>query len=176
MLALRTRRFRLSFTHHAFRAPLALLLLGALAGGGCNRTERPDFSGSWELDASQSDFGPVPGPTQSTQIIEHQEPLLRLSADSTGFMGADHVEFEFHTDGAETVQTIEGRPRKTQSYWEDKVLVTKWEIDNPGQPLFEMVDRRSLSEDGLTMTVNRQVYSKWAEWEQKAVYVRKPSG
>lgn len=176
MLALRTRRFRLSFTLCAPYAPLALLLLAAVAGTGCSQTERPDFSGSWELDASQSDFGPVPGPTQSTQIIEHQEPLLRLTADSAGFMGADHVEFEFHTDGTETVQTIEGRPRKTQSYWEDKVLVTKWEIDNPGQPLFEMVDRRSLSEDGRTMIVNRQVYSKWAEWEQKAVYVRKPSG
>jgi hypothetical protein len=176
MIALRTPGFRLCFTLRAPYAPVALLLLAALAGAGCSQTERPDFSGSWELDASQSDFGPVPGPTQSTQIIEHQDPLLRLSADSTGFMGADHVEFEFQTDGTETVQTIEGRPRKTQSYWEDKVLVTKWEIDNPGQPLFEMVDRRSLSEDGRTMIVNRQVYSKWAEWEQKAVYVRKPSG
>ena len=158
-----------------FRAVLGLsgLLAIALAAEGCSQVERPDFSGLWELDAARSDFGPVPGPSQSTQIIEHEEPVLRLTADSVGFMGNDHIEFEFRTDGSETIQTIEGRPRRTHSHWEDGVLVTTWEIDNPGQPRFEMVDRRSLSEDGQTMIVDRQVLSEWAEWEQKAFYVRK---
>lgn len=153
-----------------------LLAACVLLPAGCAREAHPDFSGAWELDAAQSNFGPVPGPSQSTQIIEHQEPLLRVTSDSEGFMGDNHVEFEFATDGAEKIQTIDGRPRKTQTYWQGAVLVTKWEIENPGQPRFEMLDRRQLSPDGQTMTVDRKVVSSWAEWEQKAVYVRKPSG
>ncbi len=169
--------FRFSFVARTLPGlGAALLLMITVAAAGCNQVERPDFSGHWELDVSQSDFGPVPGPSQSTQVIEHEEPILRLTSDSVGFMGEDHVEFEFHTDGSEAIQTVEGRARKTQSYWDDQVLITEWEIDNPGQPRFEMVDRRSLSEDGQTMTVDRQVHSNWADWEQKAVYVRKSSG
>lgn len=178
MLTFKTRGlFHFDYLHRAISVSGARLLLAvALASTGCAQPERPNFSGLWELDASQSDFGPVPGPSQSTQVIEHQEPVVRLTADSVGFMGEDHVEFEFRTDGSEAVQTVAGRARKTQSYWDDRVLVTEWEIDNPGQPRFEMVDRRSLSEDGQTMIVDRQVQSNWAEWEQKAVYVRRPSG
>lgn len=157
--------------------PSALLLpIVILLASNCTQPGHPDFSGAWELDAAQSNFGPVTGPSQSTQVIEHQEPLLRVTSDSEGFMGDNHVEFEFATDGSEKIQTIDGRPRKTQSYWQGVVLVTEWEIDNPGQPRFEMLDRRQLSPDGQTMTVDRKVVSNWAEWEQKAVYVRKPSG
>jgi hypothetical protein len=164
-------RFRLRLGLGAL--PLFVVLL---ACSGCSHVQHPDFSGRWELDVGQSDFGPVPGPSQSTQVIEHQEPVLRLTADSVGFMGEDHAEFEFHTDGSEAIQTVEGRARKTQSYWEDAVLITKWEVENPGQPRFEMLDRRSLSEDGQTMVVNRLVVSNWDQWEQKAVFTRKPSG
>ena len=153
-----------------------LLAVFVLSGFGCSQVERPDFSGTWELDAAQSNFGPVPGPSQSTQVIEHQEPLLRLTADSEGFMGDTHVELEMVTDGSETMQTVDGRPRKLQTYWEGAVLVTAWEIANPGRARFEMVDRRSLSTDGQTMTVERQMHSNGADWQQKAVFVRKASG
>jgi hypothetical protein len=155
-------------------AGLATLLLFALGiWSGCSQAERPDFSGSWELDAAQSDFGPEPGPAQSTQTIDHKEPVLRLQVDSQGFMGESHVEFEFVTDGSEKVQQVEGKSRKTRTYWEEAVLVTEWEIDNPAPPQFEMVERRSLSPDGRTMTVRREVHSNWADWEQKAVFVRR---
>jgi hypothetical protein len=151
-----------------------LLLALVLAGLGCSHAKHPDFSGSWQLDAAHSDFGPEPGPSQSTQIIE-QDDVLRVTADSEGFMGNSHVELEFPTDGSEKVQTVEGKPRKTRTYWEDAVLVTEWGVDNPAPPRFEMVERRSLSADGQTMTVQRQVHSSWADWEQKAVFVRKPA-
>jgi hypothetical protein len=151
----------------------AVVLLALILAAGCSRPRHPDFSGSWELDAARSDFGPEPGPSQSTQVIEHKEPLLRLKVDSRGFMGESHVEFEYVTDGSEKVQTIEGKPRKMRTYWQEAVLVTEWQIDNPSPPQFEMVERRSLSPDGQTMTVQRRVHSNWADWEQKAVFVRR---
>jgi hypothetical protein len=154
---------------------MLLALVALLLAVGCNRADRPNFSGSWELDVAQSNFGPMPGPTQSTQVIEHNEPLLRLTADSAGFMGESHVVFEFVTDGSEKVQTVENKPRKTHTYWDDAVLVTEWEIDNAGQPRFQMVERRSLSADGRTLTLHRRVDSAWAKWEQTAVFVRKTS-
>jgi hypothetical protein len=155
-------------------AASAIACLPLLVASGCSSVDRPNFSGSWKLDPAQSNFGPVPGPSESTQVIEHNEPLLRLTAESEGFMGANSVEFEFVTDGSEKPQSVDGRSRETQTYWDESVLVTEWVIDNPGQPQFEMVDRRSLSADGQTMTVDRHVRSNWAEWEQKAVYVRVP--
>lgn len=91
-------------------------------------------------------------------------------------MGENHFEFEFVTDGTDTVQTVDGKTRATETYWDGSVLVTEWEIEDPGQPRFTMVDRRSLSEDGETMTVARQVHSNWADWEQKAVYQRQGPG
>lgn len=149
-----------------------LLAALALCTVGC-QANHPNFSGTWELDVARSDFGPVPGPSQSTQVIEHEEPHLRLTADSEGFMGETHVELEMVTDGSETVQTVEGRPRKMQTYWDGVVLVTEWEVANPGQARLQMVDRRTLSDDGETMTVQRQVRSNGADWEQTAVFARK---
>jgi hypothetical protein len=145
------------------------------ATSGCISGARPNFSGSWELDTAHSDFGPEPGPSKSTQVIEHQEPVLRLTADSEGFMGENHLDCKFVTDGSEQTQTVEGKPRRTRTYWEGSVLVTEWKVDNPGPPGLEMVERRSLSADGQTMTVQRQVHSSWADWEQKAVFVRRSS-
>jgi hypothetical protein len=177
MLASRARLvFRFDYRPGARLSMSALVLLALIfAGMGCSHADRPDFSGSWQLDAAQSDFGPEPGPSQSTQIIEHNEPVLRVTADSEGFMGQNHVELEFVTDGSEKIQTVDGKPRKTRTHWDEGVLVTEWGIDNPGPPRFEMVERRSLSADGQTMTVKRQVRSNWADWEEKAVFVRRPS-
>jgi hypothetical protein len=151
------------------------LLVAAIALGffGCASSDRPNFSGTWELDVARSNFGPVPGPSKSTQVIEHQEPHLRLTADSEGFMGETHVELEMITDGSETEQTVDGRPRKMQTYWDGAALVTEWEVANPGQARFAMVDRRTLSQDGETMTVKRQLRSNGADWEQTAVFTRK---
>ncbi len=150
-------------------------LLALLASIGCSHSPHPDFSGSWQLDPARSDFGPEPGPSSATQVIEYHDPVMRVKADSDGFMGTSHAELELVTDGTEKEQTVDGKPRETRSYWDGAVLVTEWGVENPGTPKFEMVERRSLSADGQTMTVKRQVHSSWADWEQKAVFVRTPS-
>ena len=139
----------------------------------CAAKNHPNFTGTWQLDPKQSNFGPVPGPTQLVQIIEHHEPVLRMKSESIGFMGETSSDVEFVTDGSEKTQTIDGKPRQSRTHWEGNVLVTQWTIANPGQPAMQMTDRRLLSEDGRTMVVDRQVHSDYDDWTQKAVFVRK---
>lgn len=155
------------------RVVLWAAVLSLLPWSACSRAPRPDFSGAWELDVARSNFGPVPGPSKATHVIEHHEPLLKLTTDSDGFMGENHAQFEFVTDGSEKIQTIDGKQRMTHTHWDGVVLVTEWKIDSPGQPAMSMTDRRSLSADRQTLTVDRKVVTSWTEWTQKAVFVRK---
>jgi hypothetical protein len=91
------------------------VLMLTLSGCGAPGADRPDFSGVWKLDAARSDFGPVPGPSEATHVIHHEEPRLRLTTDSAGFMGERHTELELLTDGSEQTHTVDGNPRVTRT-------------------------------------------------------------
>ena len=40
---------------------------------------KPNFSGTWTLNVSKSDFGMLPGPTSRTDVIEHDRRIGKRS-------------------------------------------------------------------------------------------------
>ena len=51
------------------RQVVSLIALGSLAAMLASAAEKPNFTGSWKLNASKSDFGPVPPPEKLEQTI-----------------------------------------------------------------------------------------------------------
>ncbi len=45
---------------------------------------KPNYSGTWKLNAAKSDFGPIPGPDSRTDVIEHNDPALKVSTSQDG--------------------------------------------------------------------------------------------
>ena len=45
---------------------------------------KSNFSGTWKLNVSKSDFGPLPGPDSRTDVIEHNDPVLKVNTAAEG--------------------------------------------------------------------------------------------
>jgi len=62
---------------HASRVFFAALL--AASWGLLQAQAKPNFSGTWKLNAGKSNFGPMPAPETRTDKITHQDPDLKYS-------------------------------------------------------------------------------------------------
>jgi hypothetical protein len=124
---------------------------------------RPDFSGTWELDRSKSDFGPFGGrplaKADSTIVVTHRDPELKI-ARTLRMNGREETrEFVYYTDGrGETNPAAFGGPAlKTQTKWEGERVwayaKTTWPARD-GRPAVELetTQRWHLSSGGRTLT------------------------
>lgn len=128
----------------------------------------PNFTGSWKLNTSKSEFGQMPPPNSMTQTITHEEPKIKVAVKQSSDMGDFDYEREYTTDGQESTAEMRGNPVKSTVKWDGSILVvtTKGKF---GDNDFTMVDRWSLSEDGKTLTVNRHFSSDMGEMDNKLV-------
>jgi len=133
---------------------------------------KADFSGTWKIDSSKSDFGPMPPPDSVTEKITHQDPDLKANVASTGgAMGDMTYDVNYTTDGKECTNTFAGNEFKSTVKWEGEELV----IDTKGKfndSEFTSKDRWSLSSDGKTLTMARHVSSAMGEADMKMVFVK----
>lgn len=87
-------------------ACLAACLAGvsyAHGGGGKDARPRPDLSGTWVLDRSSSNYGEARGKdiskTDSTLVIVHRDPELRISRTAALRGERWTKEYVYYTDG-----------------------------------------------------------------------------
>src|SRR5689334_476225 len=83
-----------------------------------NEQKKPDLSGTWILDASQSNFGSNKDKvTDYTVIIVHREPEIRIT-------------WRFKQGGQEfsqeAVYYIDGRPELSPNNFSDPQPTTRW--------------------------------------------------
>jgi hypothetical protein len=106
---------------------------------------KPNFTGTWELNAAKSDMGGAPVTKISVQI-DHHDPILTYTAKGT----ADGQEFE----ETETLAT-DGKPghdshgNAVTTRWDDATLVSEFTTAD-GHPLYKAW--LTLSADGKTAT------------------------
>ena len=62
---------------------------------------KPNFSGTWTLNVSKSDFGMLPGPTSRTDVIEHNDPALKDTVTQETQQGPQNATLNYTTDGKE---------------------------------------------------------------------------
>jgi hypothetical protein len=155
-------------------------LLYALAIGGVlllAQARKPDFSGTWEADASKStekvtpvknpdpaapDAPPPPPPgEQPPEVIEHKGNRLKIG------------ELTFTLDGGENVNPVgQGLLHKSKTHWEGSKLVTEFVLERDGEVLVRGRQVRSLADDGKTQTVDTHVQTPQVVSDAHAVMMK----
>ncbi len=131
--------------------------------------DKPDFSGSWKLNSSRSDFGPMPPPDKWDMVVEHKDPSLKVKTTmANAQMGERNDEAEYATDGTEKTNG----PTTAAVTWEGALIVFKTtrKVNMQGEQVeIKGEEKWSLSEDGKTLTVDAKLTAPMGEFQMKRV-------
>jgi len=135
--------------------------------------DKPNFSGDWTLDASKSEFGPMPAPASMTRKIEHSDPGLTVTqATSGGPQGDQTATMKYSTDGKETINQFMGNDVKSKANWEGNALVIAMTADFGGNQI-KLTNKWTLSEDGKTLTDASHIALPQGEFDMTYVLTKK---
>src|SRR3954468_15556406 len=129
---------------------------------------KPDFSGTWTLDASKSDApmgrggrGGPPGPMTITQTAD---TLTQKRGEQT---------LTYKLDGSESANEVQGRGGvqtvKAKAHWEGSKLVIESTREIQGFALTTK-EERTLSADGKEMTVQTTASTPQGDINNKQVF------
>lgn len=118
--------------------------------------DKPNFSGSWEMDATKSDFGGSPPPDSFKRKIEHREPSLILTDEQVSPLGTEKVVRTYSTDGKETSYQWMGGDVKSTAHWDGNAMVIVGKVDVGGTEL-TVAGTLTLSADGKTLTESDKI-------------------
>jgi len=107
--------------------------------------EKPNFSGDWKMNVSQSNFGALPGPSSVVRKITHAEPSLVIVEQQEGGLGDQTTTRKYTTDGAEMSFESGGAVVKGTAVWEGDALILTSTVDAVS---LKFTDRMTLSGDG----------------------------
>jgi hypothetical protein len=152
------------------RAALWFVSLALIYGGVVSRAQaKVNFSGTWKLNTSKSDFGGAPGPQGRTDKIDHQDPNFRMSITASGAEGESTNDVAFTTDGKESTNLVNDTEVKGSAKWEGDDLVFTYTFKS-GERDNTMTDRVTLSGDGKTLTRTIRWVRDGKETRQKLVF------
>lgn len=134
---------------------------------------KPNLSGTWVLDNSKSDFGPIPPPSSRTDTIEQNGSSIKIAVSQNTEMGDMNFTMNLVDDG-KTVATwqIFGNDAKSTAHWDGSTLVVHTDStiqDNAMQ--FE--SRYQLAPDGHSMTVQGHMSGGMGDADTKLVFNKK---
>jgi hypothetical protein len=146
-------------------ALVAILCAGAM---GLPAADKPDFSGEWTLNASKSDFGPMPAPEKMIRKVEHKDPDLKITTTTAAQGNERKNEAAYKTDGSESVNKSGSGESKSVVKWEGAniTIATKREIQGM---TIEQNEKWTLSEDGKTLTIDGLLKAPQGELNLKMV-------
>lgn len=128
-----------------------LILLSA--GIAAQHAERkPNFSGTWRMDAEKSDFGKFPAPTTILRTIAQKDPDLVVDTTQRAANGEQTAHVVYRTDGAETKNQLNTGEGVSHAFWDGNDLVIRTTMTNSKGVDVLMEERWSLSSDGQTLT------------------------
>jgi len=111
--------------------------------------QKADFSGSWTLNKTKSNFGSLPEqmiPDASTRVITNTDAEMKMTGTETSSRGERAMKLAFKLDGSDSVNSQRGADVKTNAVWDAAAVVMKSKIDVGGTAL-DMEERYSLSAD-----------------------------
>ena len=135
---------------------------------------KPNFSGTWKLNVSKSDFGPLPAPTGRVDVIEHNDPALKVATTAENAQGKQSFTSNYTTDGKEAVNKRGPQEAKSKITWDGSKLVMDTKATFGDQDV-SIKSVWSLSEDGKTLTQNVHLAAQMGEADQTQVF-EKQSG
>jgi hypothetical protein len=161
---------------------LRKVLIGALAVAGIAVTGfaqgKPDFSGTWKLNVGKSDFGPVPGPSAQTDVIEQSGQTLKIAVNAETEMGKMQYTETLTTDGREVTIAPDApgahpNPEVTlqsiSAAWNGSTLDVSQKLTYGSDPVTG-VSHYTLSADGKVLTISSDYQSQMGEAERTFVF------
>lgn len=147
-----------------------LLMFAALATlatwSASPQTTKPNFSGRWEMDREKSHFYIFPewAPSKVTQIIDHQEPKLKITTQVVSRQGAreEHVA-EFTTDGKESISEMNAMQTRSKVHWQERTLVQQWKQKQKTGNWVDGTTTYKFSEDGKNLICEERIKFFWGE-------------
>jgi len=137
---------------------------------------KPNFSGTWTLNVSKSDFGMLPGPTSRTDVIEHNEPALKVSTKAEGPQGSQDSTANYTTDGKEATNEQGPLTIKSKAAWQGDNLAFDSTTSVQGNDV-TIKTVWTLSADGQTLTENAHLSAAaLGETDQKLVFEKGGAG
>jgi hypothetical protein len=130
---------------------------------------KPNYSGTWKLNTAKSDFGPIPGPDTRTDVVEHNDPALKVSTSQDGAQGKQEYTLNMTTDGKEMTNTPGGLEVKSIGGWEANNLVINVKLKFQDNDVAAKTTWL-LSDDGKTLTQNQHLTTPMGELDQKMVF------
>jgi hypothetical protein len=124
---------------------LGLLMTTALAAGD---GPKPDFSGTWIFNPAKSKLEST-APTKSVFVIEHEDPIFKLTRTHTRGEKSNTLSFEVTTDGEEHYEKQGEYEAWTRMYWLGEELVLDMRMAYRGDEGTNVVHYR-LADGGKT--------------------------
>ncbi len=136
---------------------------------------KPNFSGTWKLNVSKSDFGPLPGPDSQSNVIEHNDPVLKVNVSVEGPQGKQNFNLTYTTDGKEVMNKQGPRDVKSTVVWDGSNVVfnSKFSFNDNDVALKNVW---TLSADGKTITQNLHLSAQMGEADQKLIFEKQEGG
>jgi hypothetical protein len=132
---------------------------------------QPNFSGTWKLNISKSNFGQLPPPGSQTDVIEQNDPSVKIAEDQKGgMMGDMNLTTTIDTTGKETKSTgMGGADVLSTAHWDGVALVVDSKTSFQGSDV-KIKDSYTLSGDGKTLTEVTHVESGMGNFDSTSVY------
>ena len=128
----------------------------------------PNFSGSWKMNASKSDYGPIPAPDKLERKITHEDPSLKMTTVQSGQQGEITSNIAYKTDGSESINKIRDMEIKSVAKWDGDALTVASKRDFQGTEI-TINERWTLSADGKVLTIVNKINTPQGEFETKVV-------
>ncbi len=146
--------------------------LAAMAALGI-AADQPNFSGDWTMDASKSEFGPIPPPDAMTRKIDHSgAAITSTETRKGGAQGDATITSKYSTDGKETTNEMMGSATKSIAKWDGNALVIATKADFQGTEI-TITSKWTLSADGKVLTDAWHIISPQGEFDMTYVLNKK---
>lgn len=155
---------------------ISLFVVGMFACVGMAQS-KPDFSGTWNLNVSKSDFGPVPGPNSETVVITEDGPKVTESVKYEDDQGKQGYDLAYTMDGPEIVYPADAAPhvgivtlQKLKANWQGTLLVLTESLKYQEDADVTGTISRGLSADGRVLTMNFDLMTPMGAMARKFVF------
>ncbi len=129
----------------------------------------PNFTGSWMLNLTKSQYGQFPAPEVMMRSVTMQGAEIKMSTYQKGAQGEVTTDLRYSTDGKPSTN---GANSGTAA-WYGETLVIESSREAQGAKLSQR-DVWSISADGKTLTVETHIKLPNGEFNVKQVFEKTP--
>ena len=133
-----------------------------------------DFSGTWALSVTKSDFGRGNAPQSLTMTVRQSKTRLAVESTLVDARGASASGFALDLTGKEAENLIRGNKAVSVTAWRGPALQVKARTMVQSAEI-KTVDQWQMDEGGRVLTIYRTAITPNGEIEQRYVYEKHPT-